>query len=91
MLCLGVVLCTVACGNMGGTDDNATNDQNNGVTEGTDRNDTASDDTDRNDNASDDTDRDDNIVEDMGDAVGDGMQDVGDGVKNMTDDATGNN
>ena len=69
MLCLGLIMGTVACGTMDDTNDNGASGNNNNVTEGTDKT---------------------NIIDDVGDAVGDGVEDVGEGVKNITDDMTKN-
>lgn len=68
VLCLGMIMGMVACGNGG----NTTNDKNNDVTEGTDHN---------NDNG---------VMDNVGDAVEDGVDDIGTGVKDVTDDLTGN-
>ena len=75
MLCLGLIMGTVACGTMGNANDNGASDNNNNVTEGTDKT--------KNGNG--------NIIDDVGDAVGNGVEDVGEGVKNITDDMTQNN
>ena len=78
MLCLGVILGTVACGNNGDANDDAANDTpteqndtNNDVTDGDDKEDKGG------------------VIDDVGDAIGDGMNNVGDGIKDMTDTVTG--
>ena len=80
VLCLGVILSSVACTDMGNTDDDGNktpteqNNTNNDVTDGKDKN---------HQNGG--------VIDDVGDAVGDGVNDLGNGIKDVTDDMTGNN
>lgn len=75
VLCLCVMLGLTACGS--GDDMNGTTDQKhmNNATESTYGN--------GNDSGR-------GVVDDLGDAVGEGINDIGDGVEDFTDDMTGN-
>lgn len=75
VLCLGVIMGTVACGNNG----NATNDKNNDVTEGRDHN--------KNDNMMDDVG---DAVKDGVDDIGTGVKDVTDDLTGNDDHNTDN-
>lgn len=74
ILCLGVILSVTACG---ARDNNTGDSMTNDATENT-----------GNDHRDDMTDN--NIGNDIGNAIDDGVNAIGDGVENMTDDLTGN-
>ena len=87
LICLCLMLGVTACGSrddMNNQNPSENNSMNN-ATENTQENTTGRDDnmqsTDRNENGG--------LVEDIGDAVGEGINDIGNGVEVFTDDMTG--
>lgn len=79
ILCLGVMFGTVACTNM----DNPDDDANKTPTEQNDTNNDVTEGKDKNHQNG-------GVIDDVGDAVGDGVNYLGDGIKDVTDDITGN-
>ena len=73
-LCLFVILGTTACGTRNNTNDVIPNDNN--MNNATEGN--------YNNNTGN------GVVDDIGNAVGNGVNDIGNGIKNITDDMTGN-
>ena len=78
MLCLGVIFGTVACTSMENPDDDA----NKTPTEQNNTNNDVTDGKDKNHQNG-------GVIDDVGDAVGDGVEDLGNGIKDVTDDVTG--
>ena len=93
VLCLCVMLGVTACGSRNDMNDQTPMDSNmNDATENTQGTTTGKEDdaqsTDRNENNHT-TDGNGGVIDDLGDAVGEGINDIGDGVENLTDDMTG--
>ena len=85
VLCLCIMLGLTACGSRNDMNNQAPTDSNmNDATENTQDHLTG----DRNNNSM--TDGNGGVVDDLGTAVGEGINDIGNGVENITDDLTGN-
>ena len=86
VICLCVMLALTACGSNNDMNNQTPAENNmNDATENTQDNLSG----DRNDNSM--TDGNGGVIDDLGTAVGEGINDIGNGVENITDDLTGNN